>query len=107
MKKDKVAGMLGLAMRAGKLSLGSDAAEAMVIKGRARLLLVDLRASANTRKRFSQLCERRGCRMIELPQAFLQNTLNRGNLTAVAVLDENFASSILKNYMEEPELSQS
>lgn len=60
--------MLGIAMRAGQLSLGEEGAHKAVASGKAALVLVDEAASANTRKLFADACAHYGVRM-ELARA--------------------------------------
>ena len=58
----KLKGMLGLAMRAGKLACGESKAAEAIRGGRAELVLLSADASDNTEKRFlnmTQYCVRR------------------------------------------------
>ena len=55
-EKDAFFSMLGIAMRAGALSLGEDGVLNAISSGKAGLVLVDAGASENTRKRFSDSC---------------------------------------------------
>ena len=56
--------MLGIAMRAGALSLGEDGVHKAISGGKAALVLVDAGASANTKKRFGDSCAYYGVPMV-------------------------------------------
>lgn len=53
MMDDKALGLLGIARRAGRLSLGHDAAKGAVLAGRARLCLISADASDRLEREFS------------------------------------------------------
>ena len=55
-EKDAFFLMLGIAMRAGALTLGEDGVLKAISSGKASLVLVDASASSNTRKRFADSC---------------------------------------------------
>ena len=55
-ENDAFFSMLGIAMRAGALSLGEDGVLKAISGGKAGLVLVDAGASANTKKRFADSC---------------------------------------------------
>lgn len=96
-KRAKLSGMLGLAMRAGKVTLGTEQICAVLPKGRARLVLVSSSASENTKKKLRFKCVYYETRMIEVNI----DTEELGRLlgktytpAAVAITDDNFASAI-------------
>ncbi|MBQ7784646.1 MAG: ribosomal L7Ae/L30e/S12e/Gadd45 family protein [Clostridia bacterium] len=55
-KRDAFYSMLGIAMRAGVLTLGADGVLGMIASGKARFALVDAGASDNTKKKFRDSC---------------------------------------------------
>ena len=63
--RDAFYSMLGIAMRARALTLGTDAVLGAIASGQAALVLVDAGASENTRKRFRDACAYRGAPLFE------------------------------------------
>lgn len=96
---DKLAGMLGLAMRAGKLVVGTEQVCISMAKGKILLCLVSAEASEGTKKKLRTKCEFYSVRMIT-------HDINIGELgriigktyapACVGVTDENFAEAIAK-----------
>ena len=64
-EQDAFYSMLGIARRAGALTLGTDAARASVASGQAALVLVDAAASENTKKKFRDSCAFYGTPLFE------------------------------------------
>ena len=98
-KSTKLSGMLGLAMRAGKVTLGTDQICSVLPKGKARLVLVSDGASDNTKKKIRCKCEYYNTPMIEVNI----DTEELGRLlgktytpAALAITDDNFAKAIDK-----------
>ena len=57
MMDDKALGLLGIARRAGRLSLGHDAAKGAVLAGRARLCLISADASDRLEREFFRMTQ--------------------------------------------------
>lgn len=57
MINDRVLGLLGIARRAGRLSLGHDAAKGAVLRGRARLCLLSSDASERLEREFTRMTQ--------------------------------------------------
>ena len=98
-KSAKLSGMLGLAMRAGKVIVGTEQICAALSKGKAHLVLVSFGASDGTKKKLSCKCEFYKTRMTEINI----DTEELGRLlgktytpAAAAIADENFAVTIAK-----------
>jgi ribosomal protein L7Ae-like RNA K-turn-binding protein len=92
---DKIKGMVGLAVKAGKAVSGSFAVEGAVRRGRARLVLVDGRASANRLRETESMCAHHGVECVRLEDSgMLEDLLGRENRTVMAILDEGFAVAI-------------
>ena len=98
MKQNKIESLLGLCMRAGRLSSGEFAAEEAVKAGKACLVIVATDASANTRKLFHDKCS-----FYEVPcvvygtKESLGRCIGKEMRASIAVLDEGFAKSIIKH----------
>ena len=64
-ERDAFYSMLGIAMRAGVLTLGSDGVLACIASGKAAFVMVDAGASENTKKKFRDSCAFYGCALVE------------------------------------------
>ena len=64
-ERDAFYSMLGIAMRAGVLTLGSDGVLAGIASGKAGFVLLDAGASENTKKKFRDSCAFYGCELFE------------------------------------------
>ena len=91
--------MLGLAMRAGKVIVGTEQICTALSKGRVNLVLVSHEASDGTKKKLRFKCEYYKTRMTEINI----DTEELGRLlgktytpAAAAIADENFAVAIAK-----------
>jgi ribosomal protein L7Ae-like RNA K-turn-binding protein len=92
---ERLKGMIGLAVNAGKTLSGTFAVEGAVKRGKARLVIIDGRVSKNTLKQFELLCDRHGTKYIVLEDSgVLETLLRRDNRTVMAITDGNFASAI-------------
>ena len=83
---DRFFSLLGLAMRAGQLSLGEGGALKALACGKAAFLLVDAGASENTKKEFRDGCQYRGVPYYETAAGRLGRAVGRpGRMSAAAV----------------------
>ena len=64
-ERDAFYSMLGIAMRAGQLTLGTDGVLGSIAAGKARLILLDEAASDNTKKKFRDSCAFYGVELFE------------------------------------------
>lgn len=83
---------LGLCQKAGRCQSGDYAAENAVKAGKAFLVVLDGRASDNTRDKYAALCGRR-----EVPLVLVDgvgHAIGREGRIVVAVTDRNFAKMI-------------
>ena len=93
----KTYSMLGLATRAGKIKSGEFAAEQSVKAGKCYLCIVADDASANTKKKFNDMCS-----FYETPIAVfgtkedIGHAIGKEMRATVAVCDEGFANNISK-----------
>ncbi len=95
----RLAGMLGFAMRAGKLTVGTDLVCKMIAKGNAKLIVISEGASAGTKKKLMTKSEFYKIPFIEVKvdTERLAEILGKEHLVAaVAVNDERFAEEIKK-----------
>lgn len=97
MNNQKILSLIGLAMKAGKIVSGEFATEKAVKTGKGFLVVVAETASANTKKKFTNMCE-----YYHVPIFFMGEKEELGRAigkefrASLAVVDENFASAIEK-----------
>lgn len=97
MNNDKVLSLLSLAKKAGKLKSGEYCVETEIKKGRAKLVIVALDASENTKKSYSDMCNHK-----KVPIIFYENKDNLGRCigceerAALVLTDEGFANAVNK-----------
>ena len=93
----KTASMIGLAMKAGKISSGEYQTEESVKKGKAFFVIIATDASDNTRKKFQNMCE---FYEVDCTSRFTKEELGqmigREYRACLAINDSGFAQSIKK-----------
>lgn len=93
---DKLLSIIGLARRAGRLSLGCDPVLTAVSKKQAKIIVTAQDISKNTLSRVMTAVEGSGIDIISLDHTKEQISLALGKLTAVfSVNDEGFAKQII------------
>ena len=96
-QRDKILSMIGMASKAGKTVSGEFSTEKAVKSGRAFLIVVSEEASANTRKKFTDMCS-----FYEVPMAIFGTKEELGRWTgktyraSICILDEGFARALTK-----------
>ena len=96
---NRALGMLGLAMKAGKVVIGTEQVIAYLQKGRVKLVLVSSSASDGTKKKIHHKCEFYKTRKMELTTETdeLGRLLGKTYAPAVVgVIDENFSDTIVR-----------
>ena len=102
LKGNKVLSLLGLAKRAGKVVSGEFSTEAAVKSAKAYQVVVSEEASANTKKKFQNMCT-----YYEVPIYFYGNKEELGRCigqefrASLAVTDPGFVDAIRKQ-LEDP-----
>ena len=97
MKLNKSLSLLSLATKAGKTKSGEFLTEKAVKEGDAYLVIVAADASDNTRKRFQNMCDFYKCELLIYgTKEELGKAIGKEFRASVAVLDENFATAIVK-----------
>lgn len=95
----RIHGMLGLAMKAGKVVIGTEQVISFMQKGKVRLILVSSNASDGTKKKMLHKCEFYGIRReeLEIDTDELGRLLGKTYTPAVVgITDENFSRAIIK-----------
>ncbi len=101
---NKAYGMIGMAMKAGKVASGEFATEKAVKSGKAALVIVSKTASENTKKKFRNMCD-----YYKVPICFfgekeeLGHAIGKEFRASLAVLDSGLAKAIEKNFVHEHE----
>ena len=99
-ENDRFSGMLGLAMRAGRVIVGTEQiCTALPKRGRVRLVLISDDASDNTKKKLTAKCEFYGVAsmIVRLDTEELGRLLGKTYTpAAAAVTDENFAKELTR-----------
>ena len=104
MAQNKAYGMIGMAMKAGKVASGEFATEKAVKSGKAALVIVSKVASENTKKKFQNMCD-----YYEVPIYFfgekeeLGHAIGKEFRASLAVLDTGLAKAIEKNMIPDHE----
>ncbi len=94
---DKLLGMLGLAVRAGKVSFGVFMTEKLVEEGKARLVIAASDIGASNKRRLEAKCSHAGVRIIYYSnKENLSRAVGRENTPAVGIKDEGFTEAIVK-----------
>ncbi|MCI8589540.1 MAG: hypothetical protein HFE77_02355 [Clostridiales bacterium] len=89
--------MIGLAAKAGQITAGTELVCEQIRKGRACLVLVSKKASANTQKKVVNCCTyyHSEYRIIDVDQENLGRFIGKqGSISCAAVKDENLAKAI-------------
>lgn len=95
MSRDKIASLLGLAMKAGKVSSGEFAAENAIREGKARLAIVAVDASENTAKRFRDKCSFYGVPIyFRFTKEELGRAIGKEERAAAVITDEGLAKAL-------------
>lgn len=94
----KIAGLIGLAMKAGKLAAGDGRASEMSRKHKSFLVLVSSDASDNTKKKYMNMSEyhKLPIIMLDIDRYEFGRIIGREFAVVAAVCDKGFADGIVK-----------
>ena len=99
MINSNVLGLIGLAMKAGKICFGADSVEENLVKQKVRLLILSKDSSERTKNKFIKLCEKYNVPVIlDGNIEELSKSIGKANKAIIGVKDINFAESIQKKY---------
>lgn len=94
--------MISLAMKAGKVLSGEFSVDKGIKEGDVVLCILAEDASANTKKKFNNMCTYRSVPMIELAdKEQLGRTIGKQQRATLGITDEGFAKGILKHHRGE------
>ena len=93
-----ILGLIGLAMKAGKVAFGADSVEENITKRKAKLIIISKESSERTKSKFVKLCEKYNVPIIiDGKIEELSKTIGKNN-KVIGIKDINFANSIQKKY---------
>ncbi|MBZ4645908.1 MAG: hypothetical protein PWR27_2 [Petroclostridium sp.] len=96
---DKLYSMIGLAQKAGKVASGEESCEKDIKAGKSMLIIIAEDSSANTKKKFSNMCTYRNIPFFEFGTKELLGKFTGKDYRAVlSIRDINFAKSIKSLY---------
>ena len=84
-ESDAFFSMLGIAMRAGQLTLGEDGVRKAIASGKAAFVLLDAGASANTTKMFTDSCAFYGVTLLKAQAGRLGHAIGKSGRMSAAV----------------------
>ena len=95
MNGQKLAGLMGLAIRARQAAIGIDACRMMIRNGQCGVLLADGSAGDNTRKKAEDLCRQSGTPLMILPPGSVEQATGK-SCRLLGIRKGSFTEGILK-----------
>lgn len=99
MINSKILGLIGLAMKAGKVCFGADSVEESIEKRKVKLVIIAEDSSERTKNKFIEKCEKYNIPIIlDSNIDSLSKTIGKENKAIIGIKDINFAKSIQEKY---------
>lgn len=99
MINNKILGLIGLAMKAGKVCFGADSVEENVLKRKVKLLVISEESSERTKNKFIKLSKDYNIEYIIYGKIEeLSKAIGKNNKAIIGIKDLNFAKSIKEKY---------
>lgn len=99
MINNNILGLIGLAMKAGKIAFGADSVEESILKRKVRLVIVSEESSERTKSKFIKICQDYNIPIIiDGNIDNLSKAIGKSNKAVIGIKDINFANSIQKKY---------
>lgn len=99
MINSKILGLIGLAMKAGKVSFGADSVEESIVKKKVRLVIIATDSSERTKTKFIDICKKYNVPIITYGNIEdLSKAIGKDNKAILGIKDINFANSIQEKY---------
>ncbi len=97
MLTNKVYGLLGICMKAGKIAFGTDSTMDMLGKRKIKLIIVAKDSSQRTIRHFEEKCEEYNIPFyIFGSKEEISNAIGKDNKTVIGIKDKNLADAIKK-----------
>lgn len=94
---DRILGLLGLAVKGGKVEFGVFRTERAIDTEKAKLVILSGDIGESNKRRITAKCKNAGVRMISYSDKVnLSHAVGKQNIPAVTVCDEGFADAIVK-----------
>ena len=91
----RIYGLMGLAMKAGKVGYGADMCEEKIKNGEAHLVIIAEDSSSNTKNKFKEFAEKYNIRIIVIGNMEeLSASIGKVNKGVFTILDEGFSNKI-------------
>lgn len=94
MRPDRLAGMLGLCVRAGQATFGEDGCMKRIRAGQCGVMLVAAEASEATKEKYRGACKHAGTPVFWLPEGLIQTATGRPGV-AMAVRKGGLADQLI------------
>ncbi len=99
MINSNILGLIGLAMKAGKVCFGADSVEENVTKQKVKLLIISEDSSERTKNKFINLSKKYSVPIIiDGDIENISRAIGKNNKAIIGIKDMNFANSIQKKY---------
>ena len=99
MINNNILGLIGLAMKAGKIAFGADSVEESILKRKVRLVIVSEESSERTKSKFIKICQDYNIPIIiDGNIDNLSKAIGKSNKAVIGIKDINFSNSIQKKY---------
>ena len=96
---NNILGLIGLAMKAGKICFGSDSVEENIVKRKVKLVIIANDSSDRTKNKFIKLCETYNIPIIiDSDIDSLSKSIGKNNKAIIGIKDINFSEAIQKKY---------
>ena len=95
MNQEKLKGLIGLARRAGQLSLGTDTVLKQLKGGRCAVVLLDEAAAPNTRKHLAEAADFMQVPLFTVPEGLMDLATGQSGRIAAAVSRGGLADQII------------
>ena len=103
---DKILGMIGLAVRAGKVAFGVFMTEKALDEGRAELVVASEDIGASNRRKIEGKCKNCGVNLVFYSdKESLSRALGKKDVPVVAICDEGFAGAISGKLSQKPDIN--
>ena len=93
---DRLAGYIGLAVRAGQAVTGEGACVTAIRAGKAAVAMLDSNASENAVKRFTDACTHHKVPLVKLPPELLQNATGKPGRMAMVMAPGGLCEKVLE-----------
>ncbi len=96
-KNKRVFGLLGIAMKAGKIACGTESVTETIERGKANLVMISEDASDKSKTNMKFLCNKNNIKIIEFGTIEeISKAIGKQNKSVVSIKDKNLGEEIYK-----------